>query len=664
MSTLLRYTLTLFVVFLAYDASAQAPRLINFQAQIDGLGETATPVTFSIFPSLTGGASLWSETQSITAADGVIQVLLGSVNDLPEDIFSNDGGRYLEIVVDGEILTPRFQFTSVSYALRAEVADAISGPLVSTVNEIQGDVTIKEGANVTITRDGQELTIAAAGGGSGDTTSIQTISPGSAIDVENPNGPVVVVNVEEDGINDSHIEDNGLTAASLATDAVGSDELASNSVGSDELAPNSVGSDELAPNTAVTSLNGLQDAITMVGGSNVSITVDGQTITFDAGSVGGGGGIQNLIAGTGIAINDLDGPTSTISLANDAITDLQVADNSLTANSLAINSVGTDEIQENAVGDAELQNQLIFGPSGSLNIANAANQIVTTVTSVAGGGAVFVNQPGNNFTGAAMTIRDLDGQGAGGQLQLRGNQYWDAIHMFADGTTQGGRMLFREPDDDNPLDAVTTLAFRGENEKGQMEVLSNNDGSILIGGDLQEIKTLGRVGIGLTTTLYNSMNPLGAELYVLGNAFVSGTFTNSISRSAMDHPLDPQNMTLNHSQVISNEMITMYHGTVILGTGGEATVTLPEWFESLNTEFRYQLTCIGEWGRVYIAQKIENNEFRIAGGRQGMEVSWQITAVRNDPYAKQNPVEVEGTKPDDQRGTYMHPEAYGVTNNQ
>jgi hypothetical protein len=42
-----------------------------------------------------------------------------------------------------------------------------------------------------------------------------------------------------------------------------------------------------------------------------------------------------------------------------------------------------------------------------------------------------------------------------------------------------------------------------------------------------------------------------------------------------------------------------------------------------------------------------------------VKVSWQITAVRQDAYAKAHPLVVEQAKPTTERGYYMHPELYG-----
>jgi hypothetical protein len=39
-----------------------------------------------------------------------------------------------------------------------------------------------------------------------------------------------------------------------------------------------------------------------------------------------------------------------------------------------------------------------------------------------------------------------------------------------------------------------------------------------------------------------------------------------------------------------------------------------------------------------------------------MKVSWQVTGVRKDPYAKAHPIQVEEDKPE--RGYYIHPYLY------
>jgi len=79
----------------------------------------------------------------------------------------------------------------------------------------------------------------------------------------------------------------------------------------------------------------------------------------------------------------------------------------------------------------------------------------------------------------------------------------------------------------------------------------------------------------------------------------------------------------------------------------------------LNRDFRYQLTCIGGFARIYVAEEISNNRFKIGGGTPGMKVSWQVTGIRQDPYAKAHPIVVEKEKTLEERGLYLHPEVYG-----
>jgi hypothetical protein len=53
------------------------------------------------------------------------------------------------------------------------------------------------------------------------------------------------------------------------------------------------------------------------------------------------------------------------------------------------------------------------------------------------------------------------------------------------------------------------------------------------------------------------------------------------------------------------------------------------------------------------------NRFQIAGGTPGLEISWQVTGIRHDPYAEAYRIPVEQVKPADEQGTYLHPELYG-----
>jgi hypothetical protein len=113
------------------------------------------------------------------------------------------------------------------------------------------------------------------------------------------------------------------------------------------------------------------------------------------------------------------------------------------------------------------------------------------------------------------------------------------------------------------------------------------------------------------------------------------------------------------SNIESSEMMNVYSGNAVLDEKGEAWVELGHWFEALNCDFRYQLTCIGGFAPVYIAEEVQGNRFKIAGGSHQMKVSWELTGVRKDPWAQTHPLVVEKEKPANEKGYYRHPELYG-----
>ena len=155
-----------------------------------------------------------------------------------------------------------------------------------------------------------------------------------------------------------------------------------------------------------------------------------------------------------------------------------------------------------------------------------------------------------------------------------------------------------------------------------------------------------------------SVSGAGYAGWFVGNVLIQGTLSKSAGSFTIDHPLDPANQTLSHSFVESPDMMNVYNGNVVLDKNGEAWVQLPEWFEALNKDYRYQLTCIGGFAPVYIATEIANNRFQIGGGKPGLKVSWQVTGIRRDPYAEMYRIVVEQKKAEP--GTYLCPECYGL----
>jgi len=148
--------------------------------------------------------------------------------------------------------------------------------------------------------------------------------------------------------------------------------------------------------------------------------------------------------------------------------------------------------------------------------------------------------------------------------------------------------------------------------------------------------------------------------YFAGNLNVTGNVSKGSGSFRIDHPLDPANKYLSHSFVESPDMMNVYNGVVVLDARGSAWVVLPDYFQTLNGDYRYQLTSIGAPGpNLYIANEVSANRFRISGGKPHARVSWQVTGIRHDAYANANRIQVEEEKPANQRGTYLHPELFG-----
>jgi hypothetical protein len=139
-----------------------------------------------------------------------------------------------------------------------------------------------------------------------------------------------------------------------------------------------------------------------------------------------------------------------------------------------------------------------------------------------------------------------------------------------------------------------------------------------------------------------------------GSGLVGGSFK-------IDHPLDPANKYLSHSFVESPDMMNIYNGVATLDARGSVWITLPEYFEALNQDFRYQLTSIGRpQPSLYVAREISGNRFKISGGKPGGRVSWQVTGIRHDAYADAHRIQVEVEKPPQEQGRYLHPELFGA----
>jgi hypothetical protein len=220
------------------------------------------------------------------------------------------------------------------------------------------------------------------------------------------------------------------------------------------------------------------------------------------------------------------------------------------------------------------------------------------------------------------------------------------------------------------LIVATLLLIMGA--MGRVETQSKKPPSPGYGGEVQGTSKegygvsgeSGNVGVYAANYSSGSKAYLGArccagdfygDVYIHGNIKVDGA-----KNFVIDSPLDPANKYLYHASVESSEMKNIYDGVVTLDARGKAVVHLPEWFGALNKDFRYQLTPIGAAApRLHVAQEITMNRFGIAGGVPGMKVSWMVTGIRDDAWARTHPMQTEELKPSGEVGRYLHPEAWG-----
>lgn len=220
--TVLSLILGLTIVLAGWSQGlATVPGKISYQGQLtDTVGNPLDGdyfMTFLLYPTDSSVSSSWNSPVGIpvTVENGIFNVMLGANNPLNPALF-NSGQAWLEIVVDGEILSPRQQVTTTAYALKAGDADTLEGSSADSFALADHD----------------------------HDTAYINVNEGNAVS----SGMIQI-----GAVNSSVVADNSLTATDLAPDSVGSSELAPNSVGSLEVIDNSLTSADLAANSVTAS---------------------------------------------------------------------------------------------------------------------------------------------------------------------------------------------------------------------------------------------------------------------------------------------------------------------------------------------------------------------------------------------------------------------------
>jgi hypothetical protein len=111
-------------------------------------------ITFRLYNVASGGTALWSETQTVTIADGLFSVLLGSQSPISRNLMAANNNLWLGLTVGtDQEMTPREKIASAPFAILSDVADGsitqnhLANNAVTGTKILDGSVTNGKLAN-------------------------------------------------------------------------------------------------------------------------------------------------------------------------------------------------------------------------------------------------------------------------------------------------------------------------------------------------------------------------------------------------------------------------------------------------------------------------------------------------------------------------------------
>jgi len=121
----------LFLALAAATSVAQVPTKMNYQLMLTDdadqpLAEQTVEVVLSLYTDESAGSLVWTETRSVTTNSiGVASVIMGESTPLVAGDFAQP--LWLQVEVEGEVLSPRRELVSAPYAFTAADSDSLGG---------------------------------------------------------------------------------------------------------------------------------------------------------------------------------------------------------------------------------------------------------------------------------------------------------------------------------------------------------------------------------------------------------------------------------------------------------------------------------------------------------------------------------------------------------
>ena len=148
------------VMFSFVGAKADVPGQMHYQGRLVVSGKAVNgnaSLVFRIYDAIAAGNLLHEDIQTLSVVDGFYSAYIGAHSPIPPEVFRDNDYIYLEIEVDGQVMSPRERIVAVGYALSAQYAQEaqvahrlISQPAPAVIDEDGGPVALHVGSTTNV----------------------------------------------------------------------------------------------------------------------------------------------------------------------------------------------------------------------------------------------------------------------------------------------------------------------------------------------------------------------------------------------------------------------------------------------------------------------------------------------------------------------------------